>query len=249
MKFTRRKKIADLGRSIVLDILAVDTEGRLYNLEVQRDPRGARPKRARLHGAFIDVHTAKKGGDFEETPECYIIFITETDVLGYGELVYTIQHTIKEVNHAKFNDGQTFIYLNCSAKDDGSPAWKLAHDMKCADLDKILIPEIAETMRDTREEAPLKLMKGDGNMNEHTRPVDKKMLRFIKDYFRDEIAADNKRAKEKGIQEGKEIGIRETITRAIKAFLTTTDLTFKAIAENLGVSLAEVEAVAKTLGR
>ena len=163
-----QKKIAGLGRSIVLDILAIDTEGRLYNLEVQRNPRGATPKRARLHGAFLDVYTAKKGGDFEQTPECYIIFITETDVLGYGLLVYTVRHTIEEANHAIFKAEQTFIYLNCSAENDGSPAWKLAHDMKCADPDKMLIPEIAETVRDNRENAPLKLMEGDGEMNEHT---------------------------------------------------------------------------------
>ena len=37
------------ARSICLDVLATDSEGRKFNLEIQRSDRGASPKRARYH--------------------------------------------------------------------------------------------------------------------------------------------------------------------------------------------------------
>ena len=58
-----------------------------------------------------------------------------------------------------------------------------------------------------------------------------------------------KLAEKRGEERSEKLGIQETFTKAIAAFLNTTDLTFKAIAENLGVSLAQVEVVAKNIKR
>ena len=57
------------GRSVQLDVLAEDSKGRFYNIEIQRDKRGATPKRARFHLAAIDSRNLKKGDDFEELAE------------------------------------------------------------------------------------------------------------------------------------------------------------------------------------
>ena len=45
-----------------LDIFAVDTEGKRYNIEFQRLNSGAVPKRARFNASIIDVSSLKKGG-------------------------------------------------------------------------------------------------------------------------------------------------------------------------------------------
>ena len=41
------------GRSIRLDILAVDSNNRIYNIEIQRSDRGAGAKRARYNSSLI----------------------------------------------------------------------------------------------------------------------------------------------------------------------------------------------------
>ena len=50
------------GRSVRLDILAVDVEGRVYNIEIQRSDKGAEVKRARYNSgsASVDVLACAK---------------------------------------------------------------------------------------------------------------------------------------------------------------------------------------------
>lgn len=69
------------GRSVRLDILAVDEAGRIYNVEVQRSDRGAEAKRARYNSSLIDANVTEPGDAYEKLNETYVIFITEHDVL------------------------------------------------------------------------------------------------------------------------------------------------------------------------
>ena len=71
---TQTEKRNLYGRSVRLDIVAVDTEGKLYNIEVQRADKGAGARRARYNLAMLDSHTLKKSDDFDALPETYIRF-------------------------------------------------------------------------------------------------------------------------------------------------------------------------------
>ena len=42
------------GRSVRLDILAVDRQNQVYNIEIQRDDKGAGVKRARYNSSLIE---------------------------------------------------------------------------------------------------------------------------------------------------------------------------------------------------
>ena len=72
------------GRSLRLDIDAVDSENRQYDIEVQRSDKGAQPRRARYHSSLMDANTLNIGEDFGLLPELYVVFITENDVFGLG---------------------------------------------------------------------------------------------------------------------------------------------------------------------
>ncbi len=49
------------GRSITIDIYAIDGAGRVYDIEVQRAPSGANAQRARFHSSMIDTKMLKEG--------------------------------------------------------------------------------------------------------------------------------------------------------------------------------------------
>ena len=66
-----------LGRSVRLDIHAIDSEQKKYNIEIQRADKGAGAKRARYNSSIIDANSLPAGKDFDELPETYVIFITE----------------------------------------------------------------------------------------------------------------------------------------------------------------------------
>ena len=55
------------GRSIKIDIYAMDADGKIYDVEVQRADRGADAHRARFHSSMIDTKMLKEKQDFKET--------------------------------------------------------------------------------------------------------------------------------------------------------------------------------------
>ena len=72
------------GRSLTIDIYAVDKEDKVYDIEVQRVSAGADVHRARFHSSMIDTKMLKVRQDFKEIHDSYVIFITASDVLGGG---------------------------------------------------------------------------------------------------------------------------------------------------------------------
>ena len=69
-----------LHRSVRLDILATDSAGRRINVEIQRSDKGAGRKRARYNSSMMDANLLRKGENFDELPDTYVVFITEHDV-------------------------------------------------------------------------------------------------------------------------------------------------------------------------
>ena len=140
------------GRAARLDILAVDKDGKYYNIEVQRRDEGAAPRRARYYSALLDTNITEPGEDFENLAETYVIFITENDVLGADKPLYHIDRIIRETN-ADFKDDAHIIYVNSKIQDE-TALGKLMHDMYCTDPDdmnyKILADEVRYYKEDTK---------------------------------------------------------------------------------------------------
>jgi hypothetical protein len=118
------------GRCITIDIYAVDSEGKIYDIEVQRADSGAIPQRARFHSAMVDTRMLKEKQKFKEIEDSYIIFITQNDVLGEGFPLYHVERVVTE-NNKFFEDGSHIIYVNGAYKNDDTPIGKLVHDFGC----------------------------------------------------------------------------------------------------------------------
>jgi predicted transposase/invertase (TIGR01784 family) len=63
-------------RSVRLDVLATDSTGKVYNIEIQRDDRGAGIRRARYNSALIDSTMLNEGEKTRELNDSYVIFAT-----------------------------------------------------------------------------------------------------------------------------------------------------------------------------
>ena len=117
------------GRSVRLDILAVDKKNRAYNIEIQRNDKGAGVKRARYNSAVIDANVTEPGEKYEKLNETYVIFITENDVLERGLPIYHIDRVIKETGEV-FQDESHIIYVNSQMRNE-TALGKLMHDFSC----------------------------------------------------------------------------------------------------------------------
>lgn len=138
-----------LNRSVRLDVLATDSEGRKFNIEIQRSDKGAGRKRARYNSSMMDVNLLEKGNDFEALPETYVIFLTENDVIGLGEAIYEIERCFVK-SGKRFGDGSHILYVNGSYRDD-SPVGKLMHDFSCTDPSDMCYNVLADRARFFKE--------------------------------------------------------------------------------------------------
>ncbi len=79
------------GRSAVLDVHAVDSTNKEFDVEIQRKDAGAGAKRARYNSSLLDAHTLRPGDDTEDIPDSYVIFITESDVMKGEQAIYPVE--------------------------------------------------------------------------------------------------------------------------------------------------------------
>lgn len=131
------------GRSITLDIEAVDADGTLYNIEIQQENKGAKPKRARAHSGMMDSNQLLPTDDFDKLSETYVIFITSKDYWKGGKPVYTVNRHIEELDMLPFGDEAHIIYVNGEYIND-TPIGKLMHDFKCSKPDDMYYPNLAK---------------------------------------------------------------------------------------------------------
>ena len=138
------------GRSITIDIYAVDGEHKVYDIEVQCAASGADVHRARFHSSMIDTKMLKEKQKFKELQDSYVIFITKTDVVGAGLALYHIERKYEEIGEA-FGDGSHIIYVNGSYKDDKDPVGKLMHDFRCTSSEDMFYRELAKQVEYFKE--------------------------------------------------------------------------------------------------
>lgn len=137
------------GHSVRLDVLAVDNNGKWYNIEIQRASKGAGAKRARYNSSLIDAELLEKNHDYSDLPETYVIFITERDFFNAGKQLYHVERRIQETA-TSFGDGTHIIYVNGEYIDE-TPLGRLISDFHATDAGKMHYDILSERVYDLKE--------------------------------------------------------------------------------------------------
>lgn len=232
---TQKEKRNLFGRSVKLDILAEDTNGKVYNVEVQREDEGASPKRVRYNQAMLDSHSLKKKKDFSQLPETYIIFITENDYYGLGQPFYKVRKTIElattDSTYLPFDDGCNIIYVN--GKYRGNDALgKLMHDFCTPNADEMNYSELAEKVRYHKQET--------GGI--------RTMCRIVEEYGKEREAFGRAEGLKRGLKTGMQRGIHETAIANAKNALTL-GLSLEQVSQITTLPLEQVLVLKKELER
>ncbi len=135
------------GRSAVLDVHAIDSTDKEFDVEIQRKDAGAGAKRARHNSSLLDAHILKSGDDTEDIPDSYVIFITENDVMRGSQPIYPVERyvTIGE-NKVLFGDGSHILYVNGKYRGNDEIG-KLMHDFSCTNPDDMNYEALAKKAR------------------------------------------------------------------------------------------------------
>lgn len=179
------------ARSICLDAYGTDSDGKRYDLEIQRQEKGADPHRARYHSSVMDIENLHAGQEFKELPDTYTIFIIEKDFYGKGEPVYPIER-LNLATGKSFEDGEHILYVNGEYRGE-SNIGKLMHDFNCTRASEMYFDLMADRTRYLKENP-----KGVGEM-----------CRILED-MRNESRKD-------GIKEGMKEGMKEAALRMLSA--------------------------------
>ena len=79
-------------------------EGRVYNLEIQRKTTIDHARRTRRYSALVDAEYLEKGKEYNEMPEVYVIYISETDIWETQETESPVERHLKgQID--EYNDG------------------------------------------------------------------------------------------------------------------------------------------------
>ena len=140
------------GRSAILDVHAVDSTRKEFDVEIQRSDSGAGAKRARHNSSLLDAHILKPGDYTDKLPDSYVIFITENDIMKGNQPVYKVERyvTIGE-NKVLFGDGSHILYVNGEYRGDDEIG-KLMHDFSCTNPDDMNYEVLAKKARYFKED-------------------------------------------------------------------------------------------------
>ena len=214
------------GRSVRLDVLALDDSGRQINIEIQREDKGAGSRRARYHSSILDANLLLAGEDFEELPETYVIFITERDVLKKGLPLYRVERCVLETNEA-FGDGSHIMYVNGENRDE-TPLGRLMYDFSCADPEDMNYQVLADRARYFKSDE-----EGVGIM-----------CKLLEDMRIEAMEEGRMEGRMEGKKEGIEVGKKEGALNAARLMLQDGTLSLEKIATFVGLPYDEVKAIA-----
>lgn len=137
------------ARSLCLDAIGTDEEGKKYDLEIQRSDAGAGAKRARYHASAMDVDNLEAKQNFEDLPEIYVIFVTENDIYGKGKPFYRIERMNLDAD-ISFDDGEHILYINGTYRGDDEIG-NLMHDFCCSNPNDMKDKDMADITRYYKE--------------------------------------------------------------------------------------------------
>lgn len=115
----------NIGREIVLDAKCILGDGTLCNVEVQKEKNNNDIRRIRFHAAAITVNHTPKSSPFANIPNVKVVYITEYDVFGNGQVLTEVTRCVGENGaYIPVDDGEEILFANATVR-DGSPESEL----------------------------------------------------------------------------------------------------------------------------
>lgn len=140
------------AKDSILDVFAQDSQGRLLNVEIQRRDTVDHARRTRFYSSMIDKSSLDKGLEYDQLPDEYVIYISETDLWHAGKVMYKVEKTLGTGETAiPYDDGSHIIYVNAEV-DDGSAIAKMMRYFKTADPDDMSQGGLSKRVRYLKRE-------------------------------------------------------------------------------------------------
>ena len=109
----RNLQTSTLGKGVQIDIYVRDSEGNVFDIEMQMVSRGDLPRRVRYYHSMIDIDNAHKGMLYTDLPDTYVVFFCMEDPFGLGLRRYTFLPHCQENGTLSLDDGLHTVFYYC----------------------------------------------------------------------------------------------------------------------------------------
>ena len=100
------------SHGIRMDLYVEDSDGRIFNVEVQTLKNRNLPKRMRYYQSIIDIDILTPGDDYNDLKESFVIFICNHDPYKDNRYVYTFENRCIEDTDLAFGDETLKVIVN-----------------------------------------------------------------------------------------------------------------------------------------
>ena len=100
-------------RAVRLDVVGMDTCGKIYYTEMQKKDTKNLKKRSRYYQSQMDVSLLEPGCvDFNALPDTCFILVAPFDIFGRGLYRYTFEGQCRECPDLRLKDGAVRVFIN-----------------------------------------------------------------------------------------------------------------------------------------
>ena len=185
---------AGYAKGIRLDVWVTDSNGSVYDVEMQTTNKQDLAKRLRYYQSVIDVSSLEKGGHYTDLPNSFIIFFCPFDYLNKGLPVYTFKTICSENTAIVLQDGVAKVIINSTAAD------------KTSDLE---LKAFLEYMNGITSDSPF-IRKIDRYIKELKENEERRKEYMLIQAFEMDARKDGlQQGIQQGIQQGKSLGLAE----------------------------------------
>ncbi|MGP1432336.1 MAG: Rpn family recombination-promoting nuclease/putative transposase [Treponema sp.] len=218
---------AGYAKGIRLDVWVTDSNGNVYDVEMQTTNKHDLAKRLRYYQSVIDVSSLEKGRYYTDLPDSFILFFCPFDYLESGLPVYTFKTICSEDNTITLADGVIKVIINSAAahKETDPELKAFLEYMNGIMSDRPFIQKIDRFIRQLKE--------NEGRRKEYM------MLNLV------EMDARNDGIQQ-GLQQGKSLGLAEGSRQAkleTAKLLKQLGDSIQKIVQATGLTVPEVEAL------
>lgn len=203
--------------SVVLDVMAEDSENKLYEIEVQTADNTEHVRRVRYITASVDTMALDKGLDYGKLPELHIFYITLFDLAGLGKTVYHVERRLQGTE-VILDNGVHEHYVN-TVIDDGTDI---------AELMRYFVKTEATDRTHGALSDRVMILKGEGRESEYMCEIIEKM----KEESRQE-------GKQEGIAEGEARGKIGTLIASVDNVMKKLNFNLEQACDTIGITVEE----------
>ena len=144
------------SKGIRLDVYVDDTEGTVYDIEMQTGDYVDLPKRSRYYQGMIDLTLLEKGGYYRNLKKSYVLFICTKDPFDKKLGRYTLIKKCEEDPALEYDDGSRTVYINAEGtnrEELGEELWELMNYLKGNPPESTFTKEIEKSVNETNKDS------------------------------------------------------------------------------------------------